>query len=249
MRVFGVLDLLNGCAVHARAGDREQYEPVCVVAGASIEAGDAQAIARVYRDRLGLTELYAADLGAIMGHSPHDRIVSSLAATGPLWLDAGVSSLDGARHALALGAECVIVGLETLESWDTLRALCSRLGGERVAFSLDLRDGEPVTRGTMPRREPAEVAASAVAAGVQSIIVIDLTRVGRGVGLDLDLIARVRDRAPLGTLLAGGGVRGFEDLRRLAGIGCDGVLVATALHDGRISAADVATAQRLEVRR
>src|SRR4029450_9471457 len=99
MRVLGVLDLLNGCAVHARAGDREQYEPVCVVAGASIEAGDARGMAGVYRDRLGLTEWYAADRGWIMGHSPHDRIVSSLAATGPLWLDAGVSSLDGARHA------------------------------------------------------------------------------------------------------------------------------------------------------
>jgi uncharacterized protein related to proFAR isomerase len=31
------------------------------------------------------------------------------------------------------------------------------------------------------------------------------------------------------TLLAGGGVRGTEDLEKLAGAGCDGALVATAL--------------------
>jgi phosphoribosylformimino-5-aminoimidazole carboxamide ribotide isomerase len=249
MRVLGVLDLLNGCAVHARAGDRERYEPVCVVAGASIEAGDAQAIARIYRDSLGLAELYVADLGAIMARSPHDLIVASLAAIGPLWLDAGVSSLDGARHALALGVERVIVGLETLGSWQALRAICAGVGGERVAFSLDLRNGQPLMRGAILSGAPADVAASAVEAGVQSIIVIDLTRVGSGVGFDLDLIARVRDRAPRVTLLAGGGVRGFEDLRRLARIGCDGVLVATALHDGRISAGDVAAATRLRVQR
>ena len=248
MRVLGVLDLLNGRAVHARAGARERYEPVCLVAGAPIQAGDAQAIARTYRDRLGVTELYAADLDAIMGRSPQDPIVAALAATGPLWLDGGVSSLDGARRALALGAERVIVGLETLESWDAVRAICSGIGGERVAFSLDLRNGEPLTRGSDLLGEPADIAASAIDAGVHSIIVIDVTRVGTGAGLDLDLIARVRNRAPHVTLLAGGGVRGLDDLRRLAHVGCDGVLVATALHDGRLSAPDVAAALKLRVK-
>jgi phosphoribosylformimino-5-aminoimidazole carboxamide ribotide isomerase len=35
-------------------------------------------------------------------------------------------------------------------------------------------------------------------------------------------------------------VRGTEELHRLKGCGCDAALVATALHDGRITAADVA---------
>jgi phosphoribosylformimino-5-aminoimidazole carboxamide ribotide isomerase len=45
------------------------------------------------------------------------------------------------------------------------------------------------------------------------------------------------------TLLAGGGVRDVEDLRALAARGCDGALVATALHDGRIGARDIAAAR------
>jgi len=43
-------------------------------------------------------------------------------------------------------------------------------------------------------------------------------------------------------LLAGGGVRSLDDLRQLSRIGCDGALIATALHDGRLTAADVAAA-------
>jgi len=74
--------------------------------------------------------------------------------------------------------------------------------------------------------------------------VIDLARVGTGRGLDLDLLASVRDATRGSRLLAGGGVRGVEDLARLADVGCDGALVATALHDGRITAADVAAADR-----
>jgi len=248
MRVIGVIDLLDGRAVHARAGAREHYEPVRAVAGAAIEAGDAVAIARTYCDSLGLTDLYAADLDAIMGRSPQDGMVAALAAIGPLWLDAGVSSLDRARQVLALGIERVIVGLETLESWSALRAIATGVGDERVAFSLDLRNGEPLTRRTLPSGEAAAVAAQAVEAGVHSIIVIDVTRVGTGAGLDLELIARVREAVPQVMLLAGGGVRGRDDVRRLADAGCDGVLVATALHDGRIGAADVAAAQRAEVR-
>lgn len=248
MQVLGVLDLLDGRAVHARAGAREHYEPARACAGASTQAGDAQAIARAYRDTLGLTELYVADLDAIMGRPPQDALVAALAATGTLWLDAGVSSLDRARHVLTLGVDRVIIGLETLGSWEALRAICSSVSGQRVAFSLDLRNGEPLTQGTMPSGEAADISARAVNLGVQSIIVIDLARVGTGAGLDLELIARVRRAAPDVMLLAGGGVRGLDDLRRLAGAGCDGALVATALHDGRIGAEDIAAAHAFPTR-
>lgn len=248
MRVLGVLDLLNGRAVHARAGARERYEPVRAAAGASIEAGDALAIARTYRNRLGLSDVYAADLDAITGRDAQDTLVAALSGIAPLWLDAGVSSLDRARRTLALGVARVVVGLETLGSWEALRAICSGVGSDRVTFSLDLRDGEPLASGAGQLPDPAGCAARAADAGVQSIIVIDLARVGTGAGLDMDLIARVREAAPDAMLLAGGGVRGFDDLRRLAAAGCDGVLVATALLDGRLGATDIAAAQKLKVK-
>jgi phosphoribosylformimino-5-aminoimidazole carboxamide ribotide isomerase len=249
MRVIGVLDLLAGRAVHARAGRRDSYQLVRAVAGLPIESGDALALARAYVDRLGVTELYAADLEAILGRASQDALVGAVAALGaPLWLDAGVSSTQRARHSLGLGAARVVVGLETLASYEALGEICAALDGGRVAFSLDLRDGEPVVvaSGDIPLREPAHVVASRAAnAGVGAVIVLDLARVGTGAGLDFALIARVRESTPGQMLLAGGGVRGYEDLARLADAGCDGALVATALHDGRLCAADVASAHRL----
>src|SRR5262247_2743707 len=99
MRVIGVLDLRNGRAVHARAGQRDRYAPVRSVAGEAIEPGDARALASIYRDRFGLGELYAADLDAIEGRAPQDQLVSALAACGALWLDAGVATATEASHA------------------------------------------------------------------------------------------------------------------------------------------------------
>jgi len=244
MRVIGVLDLRKGLAVHARAGERERYAPVASVAGERIEPGDARALARIYRDRFDLSELYAADLDAIEGRAPQDRLVSSLATLAGLWLDAGVSSADRARHTLTLGTAHVIVGLETLQSWDALDEICASVRGGHVAFSLDLRDGTLLGNDDVTCRGSVDaVAARAAGAGVASIIVIDLARVGTGGGIDSRLVARVRGSAPRATLLAGGGVRGLDDLLRLADAGCDGALVATALQDGRISAAQVAAAQ------
>jgi phosphoribosylformimino-5-aminoimidazole carboxamide ribotide isomerase len=238
-----VLDLAAGRAVHARAGAREHYLPVTSVAGSRIDAGDALALASAYLDQLGLSELYAADLDAIAARGGHDTLITALSRLGvPLWLDAGVSSADQAQHARDLGASTVIVGLETLRSYDALAGICDEAGSGSVALSLDLRNGRPVCG--FPNDDPPEVvAARAADAGAQAVIVIDLARVGMNVGLDLALIGRLRAAVPAVTLVAGGGIRGAEDLARLGDAGCDGALVATALLEGRLSAADVAAAR------
>jgi phosphoribosylformimino-5-aminoimidazole carboxamide ribotide isomerase len=264
VRIIGVIDLLGRRAVHARAGVRQSYQPVRAVAGSPIEPGDVLALAGAYLDRLGLRELYVADLDAILAargeshgtdhlgggldRGSGDTLVAAVGALGaPLWVDAGVSSAERARHALGLGAARVVVGLETLPSYDALAEVCTAVGGDRVAFSLDLRDGDPVvTSGDISPGEPADVvAAHAADAGAAAVIVIDLARVGTDSGLDLGLIGRVRVAVPGLTLLAGGGIRGLEELERLADSGCDGALVATALHSGRLGALDVAAAERL----
>jgi phosphoribosylformimino-5-aminoimidazole carboxamide ribotide isomerase len=248
MRVIGVIDLLRGHAVHARAGRRDLYQPVQTVAGATIESGDAIALARAYVEQLGIEELYVADLDALAGRSPQDALVARLAAIrAPLLLDAGVTSVERARQALTLGANRVVVALETLTSFQAIGDVCDAIGGDRVAFSLDLRNGQPIAGrdSDIPADQAADVvAARATDAGAGTVIVIDLARVGTGSGLDLELIARVREATPGLTLLAGGGLRGAEDLARLADAGCEGALIATALHDGRIGAAEIAAAAR-----
>jgi phosphoribosylformimino-5-aminoimidazole carboxamide ribotide isomerase len=240
MRVIGVVDLAHGRAVHASGGQRERYAPVSTVAGSPIDAGNAPALARAFIEDLGLSELYVADLDAIAGGPSQDAVIAALTArAAPVWLDAGVTSVEGAWHAVELGAAHVVVGLETLQSFAALAAICAAIGGERVAFSLDLRSGRPLTRAGFSSRgdaTPHMLAAHAAEAGVGSVIVIDLAKVGAAAGLDLAMVAAVREAVPQLTLLAGGGVRGAQDLAALADIGCDGVLVATALLGGRLTA-------------
>jgi phosphoribosylformimino-5-aminoimidazole carboxamide ribotide isomerase len=235
--VLGVLDLLRGRAVHARGGARERYQPVVKGIGSPIPAGDALALAAAYLGELGADELYVADLDAILGGQVQHDLVSKLTVLGaPVWLDAGTRSATEAVHAHALGVSRVVVGLETLPSYEALDEICRAANRKQVAFSLDLRHGQPLVSGDseMAGHDAAVIAARAARSGVGAIIVLDLARVGTGSGVDLDLIARVRDAAPQVMLLIGGGVRGAEDLARLKQAGCDGALVASALLSGAL---------------
>jgi phosphoribosylformimino-5-aminoimidazole carboxamide ribotide isomerase len=247
MRVIGVLDLMAGGAVHARAtaGGRAAYQPVRTVAGVALHPGDAIGLARAYLERLGVRELYAADLDAIRGDPPQRLLIAGVARLGaPLWLDTGVRTAAEACDALHDGASRVVVGLETLPSFGALADICRAVGGERVAFSLDLRDGVPIGAADVIAAGASgdTLVARAVDAGAGAVIVLDLARVGTGAGVDVALMRRVRATAPHVALFAGGGVRGPDDLARLADAGCDGALVATALHDGRLGAREVAGA-------
>jgi phosphoribosylformimino-5-aminoimidazole carboxamide ribotide isomerase len=240
MRVVPVIDLKDGTAVHAVRGERERYRPVrSAIAGGS---GDPLALARAFRSRLGLGELYVADLDAIGGgDGGHATLLRALAAEARVMVDAGVTDPERARALLELGVHRVIVGTETLSGPDALDRLLAQLPGGAVVLSVDLRDGRALSPDPQLARLPAlDAVARLHRVGLREAILLDLARVGSGAGPDVALIAEVRAAFPDLALLAGGGVRDVEDLRALEAAGAAGALVATALHDGVIGSAELA---------
>jgi phosphoribosylformimino-5-aminoimidazole carboxamide ribotide isomerase len=250
MQLIPVMDLVRGQAVHARAGDRALYRPVESVLTPGHQ-GDPLALVQAYRDSVGARECYVADLDAIQGEELQRALLRDLArgaAPCGLLVDAGAHSPAGVQEVLGLGAAAVVIGLETLPRLELLRDAVAAAHPGGIVFSLDLRMGRPVlspaaTGAGLP--EPEDLAARAVDAGVGAVLLLDVGRVGTGVGVDLELLRRLRRRFPLVRLLAGGGVAGVEDLRRLAEAGCDGALVATALHTGRVGQSSASASRQV----
>jgi phosphoribosylformimino-5-aminoimidazole carboxamide ribotide isomerase len=202
--------------------------------------GDAVKLAGVYLDTFGLTDIYVADLDAIASRAPNAAVVRRICELGGhVFVDGGVTTLDEAHRVAAAGAHEVIVGLETLPSFDILRDICRHYP---VTFSLDLRNGIPMNGAERMGASPEDLAREAVAAGVKAIIVLDVARVGGTAGPDTEMLSRIRHVVTGAALLAGGGVRDLDDLKLLTRIGCDGALIASALHDGRLTGSDVAAA-------
>ena len=246
MQLIPVLDVARGVAVQARAGDRARYGPVQSVLTPGI-TGAPLALMQAYREVLGAGEGYVADLDAIQGGAVQAealRDLASVAAPCGLSVDAGVRDAHGALALLALGVARVVVGLETLRSFEHLADVVVAARPERVVFSLDLRLGRPMLHpansggGAVPTA--LTLAERAVRAGVRTLMVLDVGRVGTGLGVDLGMLEGLRRRFPSERLLAGGGVGARRDLDRIRDTGCDGALVGTVLHSGRVGAEDVA---------
>jgi phosphoribosylformimino-5-aminoimidazole carboxamide ribotide isomerase len=248
MQLIPVIDLAGGVAVQARGGDRARYQPVESVLTPG-RRGDPLALVQAYRDKVGARECYVADLDAIQGGEPQRGLLRELvraAAPCTLLVDAGTDNPAAVTAVLATGAAAAVVGLETLWRIEALGDIVASTTPERVIFSLDLRLGRPMALSEATAGlDPVELAARAVAAGIGALLVLDVGRVGTGGGVDLDLLRRVRRRFPRLRLLAGGGIAGAEDLARLAAAGCDGALVATALHTGRIGQSSTSASRQV----
>src|SRR5262249_30281127 len=105
------------------------------------------------------------------------------------------------------------------------------------------RDGRPLIGADgspWGTSDPFTLARSVVALGIRRLLLLDLARVGTGRGTGtLELLARLRgDDAQL-EISVGGGIADRDEVRALARAGAAAVLIGSALHDGRLGAADL----------
>ncbi len=237
MHILPVLDLLNGVVVRGMAGRRAEYRPVVSRLAGSAEPAT---VGEAFRLHFGLSELYLADLDAIAGAAPSLPIYRTLSQLGfRLWVDAGVRDRERADELVKAGVG-LVVGLETVVGPAALADIL-KVHGDRAVFSLDLRGGVPMgNRTAWDGQDAWSIAERSIALGARRILVLDLARVGVGAGTGTEtLCTRLTETYPDLEVWAGGGIRNATDLHRLRDAGVKAVLVASALHDGNITAADV----------
>ena len=81
---------------------------------------------------------------------------------------------------------------------------------------------------------PADIAIERLAdAGVSTFEATAIASDGRMDGPDLDLLRGLLAQGR-GRVIASGGVRSVEDIETLVSLGCAGVIVGTALYEGRL---------------
>lgn len=239
MDVIPVLDLMNGRVVHGVQGEREHYRPIQSILTPSSEP---LTVAEVLKREMGSRACYIADLDAIRGCGDHEKTIRTLAdrIELDLWVDAAIVEPASASRLLDAGATRVVVGSETLPSLETLRTIRNSVLPERMLFSLDVGpDGVLSSCTALQGLQPIEALDLLVQEGLSQVILLTLNLVGTGSGPDWTILEAARTAFPSLSLIAGGGVRNPEDMWKLAEMGVDGALVATAFHRGWITGTDV----------
>ena len=237
MRICPVLDLLDGVVVRGIAGHRAEYRPLRSQLTDSTHPLD---VARALRMEFGFCDLYVADLDGIQRQAPNSKLIQQLADEGfRVTLDAGSNSPATVTAAVETGATTVILGLESLADPSTAAHLCENHPPEALLFSLDLQNGTPRASAAWPD-DPAAIVELVLSFGMTRILLLDLNDVGTATGGSTQsLAAQIRGNLRLTELWTGGGLRGPKDLDAWQRLGADVVLVASALHDRRLTRADM----------
>jgi phosphoribosylformimino-5-aminoimidazole carboxamide ribotide isomerase len=228
MQIVPVVDLKGGIVVHARRGRRDEYAPL---RSPLVEGYEPIAVARALCATARASMLYVADLDAIAGAPADVETLAALSAVAELWVDAGAITPERAGALAGAGVSRNVVGTESLGS-----GTVDDMDAPPLVLSVDLRDGRLISpRPDLAGRDAAAAAPLATALRVRELLVIDLARVGSGSGPPLDAVAQLAAAVPDAAIYAGGGVRHNDDLRALEAVGAAGALVATALHEGRVT--------------
>jgi HisA/HisF family protein len=232
VKIVPVIDLKGGVVVHARRGRRDEYAPL---RSPLVDGCEPVAVARALCAICGTRSLYVADLDALGGAPVDETTLAAVAAESDPWVDAGATTSERAAALQRAGVARNVLGTESLEP-DMPGAAVQLSASPPVVLSVDLRDGRLISRDPeLANREPTAAAPLAQALRIGELLVIDLARVGSGAGPPLDAVAQLAQALPGVAIYAGGGVRDDADLRALESAGAAGALVATALHEGRIT--------------
>lgn len=236
MELICAIDLLDGGAVR-------------LVQGAYDRRIDADArpvdLARRFV-AAGCRRLHLVDLaGARAGRPVQIKLIGEVAAAaravdGAVRIEAGggLRTADDV-DAVLMVAHDALLGTAAIERPAFLRTCADRHPG-RIGVSLDVREGRPALDGWLRTgtADAVELARRLVDAGAARLIVTDTARDGTLAGPNLALLTTLRAALPDATLVAAGGIGSLDDLRAVAGIGCDGAVVGMALLSGAIDPAE-----------
>ena len=227
MEVIPVIDLKDGVVVHARMGMRSAYAPIETPLSPTSRPTD---VARGLLSIFPFKKFYVADLNAIENKDNNNAALKRLSLDFPelvFWVDAGIADVHHAQRWFEAGLGHLVLGSETQRDSDLIRFLCRN---NRTILSLDFRGDAFLGPASLLNE----------ANWPTNVIVMTLARVGSASGPDMNWLTTIKSRTGKRQVYAAGGVRDANDLASLAAAGIAGALVATSLHNGKLTGAQIA---------
>jgi phosphoribosylformimino-5-aminoimidazole carboxamide ribotide isomerase len=240
VRLYPAIDILGGNAVRLVKGDFDAKK---------VYDEDPLSAARGWVDA-GAEYLHVVDLdGAKEGKPVNLEQLRRIAADAgvPVQYGGGLRTAAAVAEALSAGAARVILGTAAMLDPTVLHECLAKHGPDRVLVGVDVRGGEVVTHGWLMATDvQARTAFDALREkGVQNFVFTNVDHDGMLDGANREEVAWVARAAAHGSVIFSGGVGTRGDLEALACLraeleleALDGVIVGTALYEGRFTVAE-----------
>jgi phosphoribosylformimino-5-aminoimidazole carboxamide ribotide isomerase len=234
MRIIPAIDIIDGKCVRLTKGD---YSTKKIYNENPLE------VAKEFEDA-GITYLHVVDLdGAKASTIVNYRVLEQIASKTNLYIDfgGGLKSDKDLEIAFNSGANQITGGSIAVKNAAIFENWIQKFGSEKIIlgadFYPDTTGGKIATNGWQEESSLALIPfiKGYQEKGIQYVICTDISKDGMLQGPSFDIYQEILLEVKDLKLIASGGISTFDELPKLAEMGCEGVIIGKAIYENKIS--------------
>jgi phosphoribosylformimino-5-aminoimidazole carboxamide ribotide isomerase len=234
MRIIPAIDIINGKCVRLSKGD---YNTKIIYNENPLE------VAKMFESH-GIEYLHLVDLdGAKSSKIVNHKILEQIASKTTLKIDfgGGLKSDADLKIAFESGANQITGGSIAVKNREIFEKWISEYGSDKIILGADALNEKIAVGGWLESSEEDLIPfiQNYLKEGVKYVICTDISKDGMLEGPSFELYAKILAKASGIKLVASGGISTFEELPKLAEMGCEGTIIGKAIYEHKISMKDI----------
>lgn len=230
MRIIPAIDIIDGKCVRLTKGD---YNTKKVYNENPLE------IAKAF-EGAGIQYLHVVDLdGAKASSIVNYKTLEQLATKTNLKIDfgGGLKSDEDLKIAFESGANQITGGSIAVKKSDIFENWIQSYGSDKIILGADCKNEKIAVSGWLEESDLNVIPfiSKYQSKGIDYVICTDISKDGMLEGPSFDLYKRILSEVSSIRLIASGGISEFDELPKLAEMGCEGVIIGKAIYENRIS--------------
>jgi phosphoribosylformimino-5-aminoimidazole carboxamide ribotide isomerase len=230
MRIIPAIDIIEGKCVRLSKGDydtKKIYNENPLEVAKSFEAH-------------GIEYLHLVDLdGAKSSQIVNYKVLEQIASKTNLKIDfgGGLKSDADLKIAFESGANQITGGSIAIKQPEVFKSWIQLYGADKIILGADAMNEKVSISGWLEesKEEVIPFIQSYQQEGIQYVICTDISKDGMLEGPSFELYQRILEQTKDLKLIASGGISTFDELPKLAELGCEGTIIGKAIYEGRIS--------------
>ncbi|PCI07486.1 MAG: 1-(5-phosphoribosyl)-5-[(5-phosphoribosylamino)methylideneamino]imidazole-4-carboxamide isomerase [Flavobacteriaceae bacterium] len=244
MRIIPAIDIIEGKCVRLSKGD---YNTKIIYNENPLE------VAKEFEQH-GIEYLHLVDLdGAKASHIVNHKILEKIASQTNLKIDfgGGLKSDEDLKIAFESGANQITGGSIAVKNPAIFKSWISKYGADKIILGADANNEKIAVGGWLEEsdQELIPFVQAYQKEGIEYVICTDISKDGMLQGPSFELYEKmlkecvIKKEQDLSTalkvtklrLIASGGISTFDELPKLAEMGCEGTIIGKAIYENRIS--------------
>lgn len=230
MRIIPAIDIIDGKCVRLSKGN---YDTKIIYNENPLE------VAKQFETH-GIQYLHLVDLdGAKSSKIVNHKVLEQIALKTALKIDfgGGLKSDDDLRIAFESGANQITGGSIAVKNPDIFLNWLKIYGADKIILGADANNRKIAVSGWLEesKEEVIPFIQKYQKEGIQYVICTDIAKDGMLEGPSFDLYEEILTSTETIKLIASGGISTFDELPKLAQLGCEATIIGKAIYEGRIS--------------